>query len=445
MTDGQANLSKTSNNRKGSLCGEGTLWKERLQMTTTANAHIQSCMEYLSRELDAVILRQILAKGIARPESLRRNDWSIVLRFLDEGKGRRRDPKVYKTTDVQCQLRMLTERLGSEGYPFDNADREVSTYAAELRIMRNRWAHNEAFDRDDAVRIYGTAARLFTALGEYTQASHLEMVRDNLRVKLFGLNAPVQPAPRISKEVREAIEKTEVRKSDVQAPAGAFTRPSVPIRHRVSEPMPHKSSTPVPVAAASEHKSAAVTSPAASERIRPSLTIEDKRYPFEGGQTIPMGEPSVFESMRNKANAASVRSTASEIAEFEGPIELNRLCRLVTYCFGLGRAYKDRVRQVSHQVRNNSEDLLVDEHGFVWPESIDRETWAEFRPHIEVAERSFEEISPVEIANAWRYFEANPELLEDGQDVQSAVLATFGRKRRTAAVKKHLELVKTLI
>ena len=75
-----------------------------------------------------------------------------------------------------------------------------------------------------------------------------------------------------------------------------------------------------------------------SETSRPVLALESKRYPFEPWQTIPMGEPSVFESMRNKANAASVRSTASEIAEFEGPIELNRLCRLVTYCFGLGRA-----------------------------------------------------------------------------------------------------------
>ena len=182
-----------------------------------------------------------------------------------------------------------------------------------------------------------------------------------------------------------------------------------------------------------------------SETSRPVLALESKRYPFEPWQTIPMGEPSVFESMRNKANAASVRSTASEIAEFEGPIELNRLCRLVTYCFGLGRAYKNRLNQVSHQVRNNSEDLTVDEHGFVWPESIDRETWAEFRPHAEISGRAFEEISPVEIANAWRYFDANPELLDDGQDVQSAVLATFGRKRCTSVVKKHLELAKTLI
>ena len=73
------------------------------------------------------------------------------------------------------------------------------------------------------------------------------------------------------------------------------------------------------------------------------------------------------------------------------------------------------------------------------------ETWAEFRPHAEISGRAFEEISPVEIANAWRYFDANPELLDDGQDVQSAVLATFGRKRCTAVVKKHLELAKTLI
>ena len=416
---------------------------------TTVGTHIQSCMGYLSRELNPVILRQVLAKGIARPEVLHNNDWSIVLRLMDENKGRRRDPKVYKPTDVQCQLRMLTERLGSAGYPFDNANREVSTYAAELRIFRNRWAHNEDFDRDDAVRIYGTTARLFTALGEHTHASQLERVRDDLRVKLFGLKTPVPVAPQITEEVRQAIARTEMRKSDVQAPVGAFAKRTAVPRMPSQRPMvPQRSQEPVTVTQTTPKSYPASDKEIPkqeSETSRPVLALESKRYPFEPWQTIPMGEPSVFESMRNKANAASVRSTASEIAEFEGPIELNRLCRLVTYCFGLGRAYKNRLNQVSHQVRNNSEDLTVDEHGFVWPESIDRETWAEFRPHAEISGRAFEEISPVEIANAWRYFDANPELLDDGQDVQSAVLATFGRKRCTAVVKKHLELAKTLI
>lgn len=385
-------------------------------------SHIQSCMEYLSSELDVVILRQVLANGVVSADVLEQSDWSVVLRFLDEGRGRYRDPKTYKTNDVQCQLRMLTERLGSEGYPFDNPNREVSTYASELRIFRNRWAHLEEFSPDDAVRIYGTAARLFTALGEYQRASYLESCRDRIRNELFGFSVPEAAEPEISDEVRKALAKDQAQKPDAVVPSGAFVKSAIP--------------KTVPTEPAIQPLRAAATL---------TVNIEDKRYPFEAWQTVPMGEPTVFESMRNKTNTASIRATASEIAEFEGPIELNRLCRLVTYCFGLGRAYKNRLNQVSHQVRNNSEDLTVDEHGFVWPESIDRETWAEFRPHAEVSGRAFEEISPVEIANAWRYFDANPELLDDGQDVQSAVLATFGRKRCTAVVKKHLELAKTLI
>lgn len=385
-------------------------------------SHIQSCMEYLSSELDVVILRQVLANGVVSADVLEQSDWSVVLRFLDEGRGRYRDPKTYKTNDVQCQLRMLTERLGSEGYPFDNPNREVSTYASELRIFRNRWAHLEEFSPDDAVRIYGTAARLFTALGEYQRASYLESCRDRIRNELFGFSVPEAAEPEISDEVRKALAEDQAQKPDAVVPSGAFVKSAIP--------------KTVPTEPAIQPLRAAATL---------TVNIEDKRYPFEAWQTVPMGEPTVFESMRNKTNTASIRATASEIAEFEGPIELNRLCRLVTYCFGLGRAYKNRLNQVSHQVRNNSEDLTVDEHGFVWPESIDRETWAEFRPHAEVSGRAFEEISPVEIANAWRYFDANPELLDDGQDVQSAVLATFGRKRCTAVVKKHLELAKTLI
>lgn len=385
-------------------------------------SHIQSCMEYLSSELDVVILRQVLANGVVSADVLEQSDWSIVLRFLDEGRGRYRDPKTYKTNDVQCQLRMLTERLGSEGYPFDNPNREVSTYASELRIFRNRWAHLEEFSPDDAVRIYGTAARLFTALGEYQRASYLECCRNRIRNELFGFSVPEAAEPEISDEVRQALAKDQAQKPDAVVPSGAFVKSVIP--------------KTVPTELSIQPLRAAAT---------PTVNIEDKRYPFEAWQTVPMGEPTVFESMRNKINAASIRATASEIAEFEGPIQLERLCRLVTYCFGLGRASKTRLSQVSHQVRRNSDDLTIDEHGFVWPKSIDRTVWTEFRPHGGGAVRSFEEISPIEIANAWRYFEMYPDVLEEGQDVQSAVLATFGRKRRTTAVKKHLELVKTVL
>ena len=81
----------------------------------------------------------------------------------------------------------------------------------------------------------------------------------------------------------------------------------------------------------------------------------------------------------------------------------------------------------------------------MWHESEPREGYCDFRSPADGAVLDFEHISPVEIANAWRFYEQNPELMDAGQDVESAVLATFGRKRRSEKVKTHLKLAQALL
>lgn len=81
---------------------------------------------------------------------------------------------------------MLTERLGNLGYPFDDHLRQVSTVADELRIMRNRWVHNDELSDFEAVRTADYSVHLLTLLGDATGAAEATIRRGVLNV--FGIS-----------------------------------------------------------------------------------------------------------------------------------------------------------------------------------------------------------------------------------------------------------------
>lgn len=89
--------------------------------------------------------------------------WPKLLEHKDASAGRQ--PKTYSPTDLSAQLRVMTESLGSLGFPF-NLGHDARSYASELRQTRNLWAHNEAFNDADTYRALDTAGRL---------AKHLEL------------------------------------------------------------------------------------------------------------------------------------------------------------------------------------------------------------------------------------------------------------------------------
>lgn len=97
--------------------------------------------EYVGRSLDTLAASlgsyisahlSTMAPGISWPKLLEHKDASA-------GKA----PKSYAPTDLSVQLRVMTESLGSLGYPF-NLGHDARSYTSELRQMRNLWAHNEA-------------------------------------------------------------------------------------------------------------------------------------------------------------------------------------------------------------------------------------------------------------------------------------------------------------
>jgi hypothetical protein len=176
--------------------------------------------------------------------------------------------------------------------------------------------------------------------------------------------------------------------------------------------------------------------------IREPSVIGDKRLEFEQWSVVQVGGVDVLDELPKKVAKEKLRAVAVEIATYEGPIHLDRLTDKTAQSFGLQRVRTNREKKISYQIRQAG--LYVDEDKFVWPREIDPATWAEFRPNDSAADRPFVHISPIEIANAARFIVAkHPGIAEDDLDV--AILQTFGRKRRTKQIAVHLSKAKDLL
>ena len=404
-------------------------------MSDMSDAHISSCLNYLSRELDPLLTRLVVEKGLMSQSQVKEYGWTAILWYLDDQRNRNVELSRYNPRDIQVQLRMLTEPVGTSErkHPFEpDSSRTVSTYAQDLRIFRNKKMHYMEMDRNDAVRIYDSAARLFEALGAPEQKAWCESQLNRVHADLFGAGEAAQVRRELDEEVRQATSAARSSKTEVSAPRGAFTRPTRPAP--VSRP-----AQPAAPASASQ------PAPASDSSVPPlCLAVGEGRYPFEPWEPISLGDRDIFDSLRSKRSKDQMSAALEEIVSAEGPVQADRLATLAAQCFGVNRLAKKN-RDWIIRLADRMQELHVDEHKFVWHVEEPREEYGEFRPSVDGAVREFDQISPVEIANAWRFYEQNPELMDEGQDVESAVLATFGRKRRTAKVKAQLELAKALL
>ena len=126
----------------------------------------------------------------------------------------------------------------------------------------------------------------------------------------------------------------------------------------------------------------------------------------------------------------------TEIVDAEWPIHIDRLASLVAASFGIQRLRAARAAKIARQVK--AAGLHIDGHKFVWPDDETASTWAEFRPNASDAGRSFLEISPREIANAFTF---HRDRMPDADDatIERATLQTFGRARKGKDVSAHLD------
>lgn len=357
-------------------------------MTLKPNLSVKEGLDHLAKRLDSIISARLAPDLGGHP-------WTVVLDILDQKKGFSGSYQHW-TYDLQSQLRMFTEKLGDFGYPFDDKQRTVSTLGNELRIVRKQMAHMHDFSVEEAFRANDFCVRL---LEHFADESGLEEARRIRHEALAALAVEAGVTERVAA---------------VSAAAAATTAEPAEPGHAPSAEV-------------------VVPDPEVFER-EPSV-IGGKRLEFEPWAVVKVGTVSVLDELPKKAAKEKVRAVAVEIATYEGPIHLDRLVEKTAQSFGLQRVRAGREKKISYQIRQAG--LFIDRDKFVWPREIDPRSWTEFRPNDSTAERPFVHISPVEIANAARFIKEKHSGITD-DELDTAVLKTFGRKRRTKQLASHL-------
>lgn len=370
-------------------------------MSFKPNLSVKEGLDHLAKRLDPIIAEKLAP-------NLGEHPWTVVLDILDQKKGFSGSYQHW-TYDLQAQLRMLTEKLGDFGYPFDDKHRTVSTLGNELRIVRKQMAHMYDFSVEEAFRANDFCVRLLEHFGDEVGLEDARNIR------------------------HESLTALAVEAGVTQQVAEASTAPLTSTTPQATEPVPQ------PIAEAATESEVVNPDPEVLER-EPSV-IGGKRLMFEPWAVVPVGGIEVLDDLPKKIAKGKVRAVAVEIVTYEGPVHLDRLVDKTAQSFGLQRVHASRGKKISHQIKQAG--LFVDADKFVWPREIDPGSWTEFRPNDSTADRPFTHVSPAEIANAARFIKArHPDFTDEELDV--AVLQTFGRKRRTKQVSAQLSKAKDL-
>lgn len=359
-------------------------------MAITSRQTVLAATDHLAARLDGIIA------GVLAPH-LNGLEWTSILVELDKLKGKR--PSIVTANDLQSQLRVLTERLGGLGFPFDDETRTVSTVASDLRAVRRNLAHTNPFTTLEAWRAADHCVRLLEALGD---------------------TDGIIPATEIRHEAF-----LEYAKESGLGPA-----PALPELGRAAE-----------VAGGTEH--AGSGTPEENRRsVEKAVRGDHGEVVYEGWPGHQAGDVTVLDTIARKESKLKVQALAEEIVDVEWPIALGRLAKLVGRGFGLRKVVSGRQKKIERQILNT--DLFVDEHEFVWPATADAEEWTGYRVDRKNQPRDFNEISPREIANALRQVRSeNPSLDDDAHEL--AVLNVFGRERKTQGVRRQLDLAWELL
>ncbi|WFN93800.1 DUF3320 domain-containing protein [Gordonia sihwensis] len=357
------------------------------------NLSVKEGLDHLATRLDPIITAKLAP-------NLGEHPWTVVLDILDEKKGYSSSYQHW-TYDLQAQLRMITERLGDFGYPFDDKQRTVSTLGNELRIVRKQMAHMHSFTVDEAFRANDFCVRLLEHFADEDGLGEARRVRHEALVALALAEGVTEQA---------AAESAASASSEDEAASASATD-----LEPADEPE--------------------VISPGAEVLELEPTVIGAHRLEFEPWTVVKVGTVDVLDELPKKAAKEKVRAVALEIATYEGPIHLDRLVDKTAQSFGLQRVRAGREKKLGYQIKQAG--LFIDADKFVWPNEIDPACWTEFRPNDSNADRPFIHVSPIEIANAARFIKAKQPGIAKA-DLDTAVLRTFGRKRRTKQFAAHL-------
>lgn len=122
------------------------------------------------------------------------SNWPDILAQKDRQAGRNVDR--YNPRDLSLMLRVLTEHLGTLGYPFsDLLTRHATNCASELRGVRNKWAHSEEFSVAETFRALDSAEILLRTIHADAEADQISERKTAVLAFMAPPTTTVAPVP----------------------------------------------------------------------------------------------------------------------------------------------------------------------------------------------------------------------------------------------------------
>ena len=279
--------------------------------------------------------------------------------------------------------------------PFDEGDRNrtMSCYGGILRIFRKRWAHNDEFSHFEASHL------LDTVRAEEVAALHAGLV-----VELVNDAADTGAEP--EQKLKHALDEDDL-----------------PDQFRLVTTCQGMGDW---------NKGAKI--PAREPGLQGFRSASHETV-WEPWEVSVMGVQEDLDRLRTKAAQQNARAIIEVIVDTEAPIHAERLAKLVGNAFGLKRVQRDRVKSILHQMTKS--DVVKDNDGFVWAKSVDPQRWLLYRI-CEEGVRAFNDVSPVELANAIVAVLTNEGSMELDA-LRYAVMNAFGRKKTSKTVTNHFK------
>ncbi|MBW6439258.1 DUF4011 domain-containing protein [Actinoplanes hulinensis] len=133
---------------------------------------------------------------------------------------------------------------------------------------------------------------------------------------------------------------------------------------------------------------------------------------------------------------AAVRAAIDQVIAAEGPVEQQRLARLVLARFGFTKAHADR--RAAILALADPELFRSSKAGvFAWPPELDAQSWRGYRRTVQSTDRAIEDIAPEEIANAaYSALAARAGMGES--DLLRSTLELLGYRRMTEKIDRLL-------
>ena len=164
---------------------------------------------------------------------------------------------------------------------------------------------------------------------------------------------------------------------------------------------------------------------------------EVRAVPFRDARSDEVILDGALDRLDDAETRAQVRRRLEEIVAAEGPIEVQLLAMLVGRSFGLMRVRQARTDELLAMVPDSRRHRDGD-HEFIWPDGVAPDDYQLVRVSEDVAPRSIDQISRVELRNAVRHVLEEPRGMRR-DELRHEVMGLFGFRREGGHIRARLD------